>query len=940
MKVFRPDAQAVGNDFLIVRGEAAFSKMTAHGRRLSRLWLVSLFLAAMASRDLLALDPTRSLKDYLVRTWTVETGLPNGRINALAPSAEGYLWIGTSAGLVRFDGVRFTAFTRKEIPALKKDNILALYEDTSGVLWIGTDGGGLVSLDGGEWKARTTENGLSNDRVRTISGDGKGGIWAGTDYGLNHIGPDGTRVYTPDDGLYDSIITALAADSRGNLWIGTLRGGLQKFRDGTFRAYGFADGLESLFIHSLAANPDGNVWIGTQEGLYLLRPEAEGIRPIPGAMSVPVSSLGADERGALWIGTMADGLKRKTGRTLSGLAAEDGLPDNFVTCLLPDHSGSLWVGTETGGLVQLKEAPASSITMGNGLPESAVQAVMQDRAGFLWVATRHRGLCRIKDGKVVENVARTAGLPADRIQALLEDQRGGLWIGTQGSGLYGLQSGRASRLDLAGDLPSADVTALLLDHQGALWIGTENGLKRWPGGAAEHRHGPPDLPGRSIRVLRQSRTGVFYVGAKDGLYRFSETAFVRIFPALGDSDIDVLSLYEDKGGALWIGTNGHGLIRWQDGTAVSYTLEAGLYDDTIFSLTGDRNGNLWLGTANGVLRIGRQEIGAGAGRKPVLVHAALFDEADGMASRQCLGFGQPSCWRTDADLIFFPTVKGVAVFDPGRMPASPEAPGVVIEDVRVGNRSLVGREGGSYRAAGKIIEFRFTGFDFTAPEKIRFSCRLEGGESGDILIPPRGERIARFVGLNPGRYRFFVTAIGNLGSRNESGAVFAFKIPTPFIKNPFFYGAAGLAVLASLGAGVYSRSRRRARKARKKYKTSSLGPELAEKIAPQLLRAVEEEKLFLNPSLSLRDLAQRLRTHPNHLSRVINEKFGLSFNDFINRYRIDEAKRRLADPEERDASILDIALESGFFSKSVFNTAFKKFSGTTPSEFKKRNSRT
>jgi AraC-like DNA-binding protein len=181
-------------------------------------------------------------------------------------------------------------------------------------------------------------------------------------------------------------------------------------------------------------------------------------------------------------------------------------------------------------------------------------------------------------------------------------------------------------------------------------------------------------------------------------------------------------------------------------------------------------------------------------------------------------------------------------------------------------------------------------------------------------------------------------AAGNLGSRNERGSSFEFRIPPPLFESPLFIAAAGLAVLAGLGAGAYLRSRRRARKIREKYKTSSLGAEAAEQIAPRLLRVLDEEKLYLNPNLSLRDLAQRLRIHPNHLSRVINERFGLSFNDFINRYRIDEAKRRLADPAERETSVLDIALGSGFFSKSVFNTAFKKFAGTTPSEYRKRNS--
>jgi ligand-binding sensor domain-containing protein/AraC-like DNA-binding protein len=912
--------------------------MTSRGRFLPALGLGFVFLAVSASRELLALNPDLPLKSFLIRTWAVESGLPHGAVNALVQAHDGYLWIGMSSGLVRFDGVRFRTFTARNAPALKNDHILALHEDENDVLWVGTDGGGLASLNDGQWKSYTTENGLSNNRVRTIAGDGRGGIWAGTDFGLNRVGPAGIRVYTPASGLVDGIITALAPDSRGNLWVGTLRGGLAKFKDEAFRAYGFDEGLQSLFVHSLAADADGNVWVGTQEGLYFLKEGENAVRLIPGTAHTPVASLKTNRDGVLWVGTIADGLKRKTGRGLSGLASEDGLPDNYVRSLLPDRSGTLWLGTDAGGLVQLKEATARSITAENGLPENAVQAVMQDRAGFIWVATRSKGLAKIKDGTVVEIVDRTKGLSDERVRALLEDSEGRLWAGTEGSGLYRLRNGRAIRMDAAGDLPSVNVSALLWDRDGILWVGTDNGLSRWTGEPAGERGRAPELPGRIIRVLLQSRSGVIYVGAKDGLYRYSDRTFLRIIPAGGNSEIDVCALFEDDNGVLWIGTNGRGLLRWLDGTVVAFTKDAGLPDDSILGITADGAGDLWLSTGNGVLRIKREELNGAAGRHPAFVHAAWFDETDGMASRQCAGPSQPSCWRTGAGLILYPTVKGVAVFDPGRVPASPEAPEVAFEDILVGDRALSGIERASVRNAGKIIEFRFTGFDFTAPDKIRFRCLLEGDKKMETMIPPRADRLVRFVGLSPGRYRFAVTAAGNLGARNERGAAVEFRIPPPLFGTPVFYAAALLATLVLLGAGAYVRTRRRMRKAREKYKTSSLAPELAEQVASRLLRLLEEEKLYLNPGLSLRDLAQRLRIHSNHLSRIINERFGASFNDFVNRYRIEEAKRRLADPEAREASILDIALNSGFFSKSVFNTAFKKFVGTTPSEYRKRNS--
>ena len=912
--------------------------MSRRKRSKAFILLGGLFLFVLSPRDLSALNPGRALTDYHIRAWTAESGLPQNTVNVLAQSHDGYLWIGTPAGLVRFDGVRFRTFTGKDTPALKNARVLALHEDGDGVLWIGTDGGGLCSYDEGTWKTYTTGDGLSDNHVRAVISDGRGSLWAGTDYGLNRLSAKGIRRYLAGDGLYDEIITALAIDPRGNLWIGTLRGGLARLEGEAIRVYGIADGLLNMAVYALSADPQGDVWIGTQEGLYLLKQDEDLVQPVEGTRYTPITSLLIDKESSLWIGTMADGLKRVSGGALAGLSSEDGLPDNFVRSLLCDCSGTLWIGTDAGGLVQLKESPADSIAGENGLPENAVHAVLQDRQGFLWVATRNSGLCKIKDDRVVEIFDQTRGLPGDRVRVLLEDPGGGLLIGIEGGGINKLGNGKTTRLTPAGGLPSENVTALLYDRMGALWIGTDKGLKRWAGEEAKTRDGPAGLEGRHVRVLMQGRSGALYAGTKNGLFILSDGTFRQVLSGGGNLEMDILSLYEDEDGVIWIGTGGNGLFRLMDGKADSITKEAGLPDDSILGITGDRGGNLWMSTPSGVLRIRRKDLNDFSEKKIAAVQAAWFDETDGMPSRQCVGTGQPSCWRTEDGKIFYPTVKGVARFDPERVSPSPNPPGVVIEDVLSGDDSLAGKESAALRAAAKMIEFRFTAFDFAAPEKVRFRYRLEGHDRRFIEAPPRGDRSVRYVGLSPGRYRFFVTAADNQGFWNEQGAAFEFGIPPPFYMTPAFLAATGLAVLISIGGGIYLRSRRRAKKRRDKYKTSSLGPEMAEVLASKLLALMEREKLFLNPELTLRDLSQRLKVHYNHLSRIINERFGLSYNDFVNRYRIEEAKRLLADPAEKERSILDITLSSGFYSKSVFNTAFKKFAGQTPSEYRERNS--
>ena len=227
--------------------------------------LLTPFLPSPAfSSELSSIKSRPGLDEYITRTWTTENGLNQNTITSLVQSKNGYLWIGTPTGLVRFDGVQFRHFSRANTPALANDRITVLYEDESGNLWIGTDGGGLYSLTPSppslnyQWKHYTIQQGLSNNNIRAITSDWQGNVWVGTDYGLNRISMDGVRIYTIEDGLYDNIITALALDIRGDLWVGTLQGGLARIQDYAVFNYGPESGLLNPSVLSLVTDPKEN----------------------------------------------------------------------------------------------------------------------------------------------------------------------------------------------------------------------------------------------------------------------------------------------------------------------------------------------------------------------------------------------------------------------------------------------------------------------------------------------------------------------------------------------------------------------------------------------------------------------------------------------------------------------------------------------------------
>jgi ligand-binding sensor domain-containing protein/AraC-like DNA-binding protein len=906
-----------------------------NSRRASRFLFLFFFSIILVPNFLFSLDPKKEPQEYLLRTWTIQSGLPLNTITALIQTQDGYIWVGTGAGLARFDGVRFRTFTKQNSP-LSSDRITSLYEDANKVLWIGTDGGGLYSCEKGLWKNFTMKDGLSNAHVRTIIGDWEGDLWVGTDYGLNRMSHDGIHIYTEEDGLYDNIITDLCIDNWGTLWIGTMRGGLARFNEGMIAVYGYEDGLLNSSVQSLAADRWGNIWIGTLEGLYLLRSGDGIIRSVFGTRYTPFTSLLEDNQGNLWLATMADGLKRMTGDTLTGLSSDEGLPDDFIRCLLIDRNENIWIGTDRGGLVQLRDPLVRNITRDDGIPESAVSAVMEDRQGFLWIGARNSGLCKMKDDRVVETFDAKTGLSSNRIRALFEDSNGNIWIGAEDSGLTILLNGRWNKINSDRGLRSNNVMAFLQDRKGVIWIGTDKGLDRSRDGKIDPPGGLADLAGYRVRAFLETRDGMLLAGTSQGLFRVSEKAVEKIELTRADSEPEIVSLYEDGEGILWVGTNGDGLLRRDEAEMTAFTTAEGLKDNYIYSLTEDGHGNLWMSTNRGVMRISQKAMNDYVQGKTRCLTPAFFDEAEGMANSQCSGEGQPSVWKNGYGRLYYPTAKGISVFDTENMGVQTVPPLTLVEAVLCDGNPVEIYGVPCFRHRSESFEFHFTALDFRAPEKIRFKYRLEGHDEEFVYLPLDAERAVRYVNLAPGEYRFTVKAVSNDGIWDENGAFFVFEILPSFFQKPVFYVLVILAVLSAAGGMLLIRNQRRQKRRRDKYKTIPVDPKRIEDVITKLLHLMDEERLFLDPDLTLNKLSLRLKVHYNHLSRIINERFGLSYNDFINKYRIEEARKKLTAPEEKGSTILDIAYSTGFYSKSVFNAAFKKFTGMTPTEYRKK----
>ncbi len=743
-----------------------------------------------APRPSIPADATEALRVY-ADVWQVENGLPQDAIQAITQTKDGYLWLGTEQGLVRFDGVRFTVFNRKNTPALKSSYTRALYADPDGTLWIGTDSGGLIRLQNGIFRSIALHDGLPQRSINSIVRDGGGNLWVGTSAGLSQLRGEELIAYREGGRTFGGV-TALMVDHDGNLWAGTEENGVSRI-GGKATRYTVAQGLSSNRILALFQGRGGSIWVGTDGGgLNRIRDGKVTVYGKPqGLPNNSVVSIEQGQAGEIWVGTDGSGMVRMKDGRFTPYSTAQGLSNDVVLCLYKDREENLWIGTDGGGLNRLKRREFLSYTTNDGLSHNQATSILQSRDGSVWIGTAGGGLNRLKDGKFSTFTTRN-GLSSNLVRAMLEDQNGDLWVGTDGAGLNLLRNGRVTTYPYKAGLSNEVILSLAQDRKGSLWIGTALGLRRLDRSAA----GAIPIAGLEhsvIMSLLASRDGSLWVGSIDqGLMRLQGGKWRRFTTQDGVPDDFVVSMYEDAEGTLWLGTNGGGLGRYRAGRFAVVTSQQGLFDDTILQILEDNQGNLWMSSNHGVFRAEKRRLDEVADHQISSADSFRYGKADGMKSAECTGNSQPAGWKTRDGRLWFPTVKGVAIVDPSRLGSNTKPPPVAIEELIADKKfSALGREI-SLPPGTAQVELHFTGLSFVAPERVRFRYTLEGLDAGWIDAGTR--RIAYYTNLPPGRYRFRVIACNNSGLWNEDGASISFSVQPHFYQRSPFYAGCGLLI--------------------------------------------------------------------------------------------------------------------------------------------------
>ena len=742
-----------------------------------------------------ALDPEKAVTQYMHEVWQTEQGLPQNTVTAIVQTPDGYLWLGTREGLVRFDGVRFTVFDTRTTPELGHSFVLCLLVDRAGRLWIGTSGGGLVRLEGKRFTRYATESGLPSEQVSALFEGRDGRLWVGTDGGGLAFSQGERFVHEESRGALGKHIRAVLEDDRG-LWIASEEG-LARLSGTVLTSYGTRQGLSRTSVRSLLRDKKGVLWIGTDAGLNRLEDGHFTVFTTRQGLSHDVIlALREDRAGNLWIGTDGGGLDRMRDGRFAAFTVKEGLSNDTVYALLEDAEGSLWVGTNLGGLNRLKNGRFTAYTTKEGLSNDFARAIYEDRQGSLWVGTEGGGLNRWKNGRFSAFTTKD-GLSNDIVFAILQDRAGSLWVGTD-RGLNRMRKdGRFDVFTANMGLSNDSVLALHEDREGSLWIGTyAGGLNRWKDGRFTSFTTKEGLSHDTVNVIAEDHDGSLWIGTRGGgLDRWKDGRFTNFSTRNGLSDDLVFALHEDAEGSLWIGTYGGGLNRMKDGRFAVVTRKQGLFDDVIHRIVEDGHGSVWMSSNRGIFRVSKRELDEVADGRRATLSSVVYGTADGMKSAECNG-GADSGGRSADGTLWFPTIRGVVRIDPEHLPQNPLVPPVAIEEVRLDERSAEPKAPLHVASGTQTLEVHYTALSLAAPGGVRFRYRLDGLDEEWVEAGTR--RTAYYSRLPHGRYVFRVIACNNDGLWNEEGASLPIVVP-PRLYETVWFRSLGVLTFALVG---------------------------------------------------------------------------------------------------------------------------------------------
>lgn len=727
-------------------------------------------------------------QQYNTKTWALEEGLPQATITTLVQDHQGYLWLGTSGGLSKFNGVKFQNFSTQQ--GLCSNKITALFIDRSGFLWIGTADRGICRYDGTSFKTFPSQSGVALQQLTgSITGIAQaqdGTIWLSTARGLAFLQDGHFNVLPPRPGLPARSYSTILIDRSGNFWLGTLGDGLYRYNGKTGERFALEQGLGNKIIYSLYQTRNGEIWIGHFGGISkyagkrfvsITPPGDPNLNRAMAFTELPENRLfmAMDGGGIFWL-HQGKFVKYNTG---------NGLPSNYVNTLLTDSEGNLWAGTTGGGLMRYTPNGFSFFGAPEGLKNENITAIHQPGKKTVWLGTYGGGLGKF-DGENFSWLNQDDGLASNNVSDIKTDPAGNLWIATN-QGLSCYNGKTFKNYTQSNGLIYDVVNCCLPEADNQVWIGTNGGLSYFDGTRFKNYRIPNNREANYITCIFRDRQNRLWLGTRGGIYQFRDGQFV-LKPELQNLHLtDIQAIAQDPYNNLWFTAFNQGLLRYTPEAKANrvqlITDQDGLVTECVTALGVDTLDNLWIGTIKGLTRlnlksyqneqqVALEHFGAAEGLRGIEINAnAIANAPDG------------SLW--------FGTVKGLSKFNPFITPVSKCLPKLSLLNIRLflqeTNWDSLGfhvnpvtglPEDLNLKYEQNYLSFDYHGICLTNPDKVTYTHKLEGFDKA--WSTPSNEANTTYSNLAPGKYVFKVKACTTDGICNPQDIEYAFSIIPPF----------------------------------------------------------------------------------------------------------------------------------------------------------------
>jgi ligand-binding sensor domain-containing protein len=685
---------------------------------------------------------------YSVQVWTTENGLPQNSINDITQTKDGYLWLATFDGLVKFDGIKFTNYNTSNTPELKVNGIKKLYCDNENRLWIIPADGTLVCHEQNKFKQYHVPAKLEIENYTITDFEDESILVKALNNKIYKLSNGKFELFNP---VQLENMGSIATLNTNQLYIGTASG-----------LYGFLNNelyefplLKNKQIISLIHSPSSEIIVLAENKIYSVHSDICKEIELPVDLAIIKDyRIGFNESKQLSVLT-ENGIYFISGDKATHLTTESGLSSNSIRSMFVDREKNLWIGTNNGGLNKLKVKLFKTYSKEDGLLDDGVTSIIESRNGTILIGNNCGGISEIKNEEFIKKIIQ----PKDKcVWSLMEDHDKNLWMGIYGGGIYvnsfdGIISHYTTNEGLRGNV----IFSFFQDSQKNIWIGSSIGLSKFKDNEfisfdTSFHH--------SITYIQEDRNGDIWLCTDAGLAILKNGKIILKDEKSAFRKGPARYLYEDQEGVLWIGTHGNGLCRLKNGKTFYFNDYTKQLDKNVWSIVEDRSGNFWMPSNAGMYVVDKKELNDLADNNISFINPVYLSKEDGLKTIEFNGGFQSPVLKSSSGTFWFPTVKGAAMVDPDKLQKNNLNSQIIIEEIKSAEKFFAVSDRIHLKATDNNLLLRFTTPLFTNPSRICFQYKIEGidntwkeiGASRELLLSniPDGEHILRLrVSGNP-----------------------------------------------------------------------------------------------------------------------------------------------------------------------------------------------